>query len=146
VRGGRERGKRESSLSPGKSACTPRILNPHFMCPFHHTSGATQLAKTPEEGGSYTPALSSVLLSPSRIVGLKLTIPPSKPHIKYYPASSQGCSKSDRSSIRHTMPEEQLTILRGGGGTRDECGNCKDVWEVVGTKDWMGRGQRCLKI
>ena len=63
VRGERQKEKRESSLSPGKSVCTPRILNAHFMYPFHHNSGATQLAKTPEEGGSYTPALPSVSLS-----------------------------------------------------------------------------------
>jgi hypothetical protein len=35
--------------------------------------------------------------------------------------------------------------LRGGSGTRDDRGHCKDVREVVGAKDWVGRGQRCLR-
>lgn len=87
------------------------------MCPFHHTSGATQLAKTPEEGGSYTP------------------FPRLSPILSIIRPALKGALNQIASSIRHTMSEEQLTILRGGGGTRDECGNCKDVWEVVGTKD-----------
>jgi hypothetical protein len=68
-------------------------------------------------------------------VGLKLTFPRLSPTPSIIGSALKGPLNQITSSTRHTRLEEQFSILRGGGGARDERGHCKDVREVVGAQD-----------